>query len=306
MLNFLSTDAEKILTDDYVNGKKLQDKTLGQMKEEYKFDEIKDAFDEGKIPPSSNYFSVVTIIILYMPVIVLSLNEDNNEFVSFLCSDVGNNIMTNNSLSIHVETGDMSYNDFNTNENFYSFLLAQQEEPKQFFPERISYHYSFQKYTRNFLPSFSLGEIDKLDLLSDKSAKYLFYKFDDWIELMGGEKVLIRHTSKVRDEVGLQKIEENNRQFFIEKIIAKIESKKPYAIETEKEPEIMLEIEKNYKICRRVYQSLFYEIAETFIQYINTLTTDEIEQLDADLRPNCWGFKSIVEVEDCIELLKLF
>ena len=176
MLNFLSTDAEKILTDDYVNGKKLQDKTLGQIKEEYKFDEIKDAFDEGKIPPSSNYFSVVTIIILYMPVIVLSLNEDNNEFVSFLCSDVGNNIMTNNSLSIHVETGDMSYNDFNTNENFYSFLLAQQEESKQFFPERISYHYSFQKYTRNFLPSFSLGEIDKLDLLSDKSAKYLFYK----------------------------------------------------------------------------------------------------------------------------------
>ena len=32
----------------------------------------------------------------------------------------------------------------------------------------------------------------------------------------------------------------------------------------------MLEIEKNYIICRRVYQSLFFEIAETFIQYINT------------------------------------
>ena len=34
--------------------------------------------------------------------------------------------------------------------------------------------------------------------------------------------------------------------------------------------------------------------------------TDEIEQLDADLRSNCWGVKSIVEVEDGIELLKLF
>ena len=48
----------------------------------------------------------------------------------------------------------------------------------------------------------------------------------------------------------------------------------------------MLEIEKNYRICRRVYQSLFYKIAETFIQYINTLTADEIKQLDADLRSN--------------------
>ena len=123
---------------------------------------------------------------------------------------------------------------------------------------------------------------------------------------MGAERVLIRHTSKVRDEVGLQKVEQNNRQFFIEKSMTKIESKNPYAIETEKEPEIMLEIQKNYRVCRRVYQSLFYEIAETFIQYINTLMTDEIEQLDANLRSNCWGVKSIVEVEDSIELLKLF
>ena len=47
-----------------------------------------------------------------------------------------------------------------------------------------------------------------------------------------------------------------------------------------------MENEKNYRTCRRVYQTLFYEIAETFIQYINTLTADEIEQLDADLRFN--------------------
>ena len=39
-------------------------------------------------------------------------------------------------------------------------------------------------------------------------------------------------------------------------------------------------MEKNYRICRRVYQSLFVEVTNTFIQYINTLTPDEIEQLD--------------------------
>ena len=56
---------------------------------------------------------------------------------------------------------------------------------------------------------------------------------------------------------------------------------------------------------------MFYEIAETFIQYINTLTADEIEQLDADFRSNGLGggegggVKSIVEIKDCIELLKL-
>ena len=137
----------------------------------------------------------------------LLLNEDNNEFISFLCSDMGQNIMTNNSLSIHVESGDTFYNDFNTSENFYNFLLAQQHESKLFISKGISYHYSFGKYTRSYLPSFPIEEIDNFDMLSNKNSKYLLYKFNDWIESMGAEKNLIRHTSKVNDEVGLQKIE---------------------------------------------------------------------------------------------------
>ena len=69
LLKFFSIDAEKSSTDDYVNAKKLQDKTLEQIKEEYNFDEIKDAFDEGKIFPQVEFFSVVKTIISYKPVI---------------------------------------------------------------------------------------------------------------------------------------------------------------------------------------------------------------------------------------------
>ena len=111
-----------------------------------------------------------------------------------------------------LQTGYIFYNDFNTKENFYNFLLAQQDELKQFIPKRISYHYSFEKYTRSYLPLFSLEEIDKLDLLSNKNAKYLLYKFNDWIESMGAEKNLIRHTSKVRDKISLPEIEEKDKQ----------------------------------------------------------------------------------------------
>ena len=37
---------------------------------------------------------------------------------------------------------------------------------------------------------------------------------------MHAENILIRHNSKVKDEVGLRKIEEKNKQFLIEKIIS--------------------------------------------------------------------------------------
>ena len=43
---------------------------------------------------------------------------------------------------------------------------------------------------------------------------------------MGAEKNLIRHTSKVKDEIGLQKIEAKDKQFLIEKVIAKEKQKK--------------------------------------------------------------------------------
>ena len=65
LLNVLFTYAEKILEDDYINDKILEDKTLGQIKEEYNFDEIKDAFDYGKIPPQLEFFLVVTTKILH-------------------------------------------------------------------------------------------------------------------------------------------------------------------------------------------------------------------------------------------------
>ena len=134
-----------------------------------------------------------------------------------------------------------------------NFLLSQQDELKQFIPKGISYHYSFERYTCSYLPSFSLKEREKLDLLSNENSKYLLYNLNDWIESMGVEKNFIRHTSKVTDEISVQKIEEKDKQFLIGKY------------SKDREPEIVLKIEKNCRVRRHVYQGLFYEIAETFI-----------------------------------------
>ena len=62
----------------------------------------------------------------------------------------------------------------------------------------------------------------------------------------------------------------------------------------------------NCGICRRVYQLLFVEVANTFIQYINTLRPDEIEQLDYNLKAKGWGVRSVVEIENSIDLLCIF
>ena len=85
-----------------------------------------------------------------------------------------------------------------------------------------------------------------------------------------------------------------------------MKSKNPYETRVKKEPNAILEIGKNYRICRRIDQSLFTEIADSVIQYINTLSPYEIDQLDDNIRSNGWGVQSIVEIKNSVELLCLF
>ena len=79
-----------------------------QIKQKYNFDEIKDTFDDTAVPAQLEFFYGRDNENFIGACNFLSPNEDNNEFVSFLCSDRGQNIMVNNILSIHIESGNIS------------------------------------------------------------------------------------------------------------------------------------------------------------------------------------------------------
>ena len=54
-MNVLGKDGEEIL-DNFLHAKELEDKNFEETKEEYVFDETKDAFDKGTIPPQLDFF----------------------------------------------------------------------------------------------------------------------------------------------------------------------------------------------------------------------------------------------------------
>ena len=77
---------------------------MEQLKDEYKSDEIEDAFDERAVPHQLDF--------LYEGdsenfIQACNFSEDKNEFVLFLRSGTGQNVKTNNSLLIHIESGDI-------------------------------------------------------------------------------------------------------------------------------------------------------------------------------------------------------
>ena len=177
-------------------------------------------------------------------------DSDYKELAAFLLSDLGRQVMTSNKLSIHVDNGDIFYENYNTGDNFYNFLIAQQNEDAAFIPKKFSYRNTFEVYISQFLQSFSIDDVEKYDLYAHKNAKYFFYRFNDYVKVYGRHRQKIRDTRKLKDSVGMQKNGRKSIQFLIEKIIHGIEFKNPYNIEIEKRPEI-IETEELRQNCKK-------------------------------------------------------
>ena len=71
----------------------------------------------------------------------------------------------------------------------------------------MSYRDSFEKYIDSFLTSFSIYNVEKYYFISNKNAKYLFYRFNDYKKSYGNKRKRIKHTQKIKNSVGLHKIE---------------------------------------------------------------------------------------------------
>lgn len=216
-----------LLDVDNITKQEQEDVVLEKIKEQYGFEDIKDSFNEGYIPDSVYFFYGGDSENFARAVELLGSDADNREFAAFLLSDLGRQVMTSNRLSIHVETGDIFYENHNTGENFFNFLVAQQNGQAAFIPKKFSYWNGIEDHISQFLPAFSLDDVEKYE-------KYLFYRFNDYVKACGSHRRKNRHTRKFKDSVGMQKVEERTKQFLVEKIVHGVEFKNPYNIEVEK------------------------------------------------------------------------
>ena len=191
----------------------------------------------------------------------LGLGPINREFAAVLLSELRRKTMTQNKLSIHVESGNIFYDNHNTEENFFIFLLFQQNDEAAYVPKKFSYNDTFEKYITSFLQNFSIDDQEKFDLLAFKNSKYLFYRFNDFVKIYGNPRYKLLHTRKMLDSVALKKLEDKNKQFLVEKINHGVQFENFYQANPEQKPELIKTIESNYKVARRVYQHIYFDIA---------------------------------------------
>ena len=93
---------------------------------------------------------------------------------------------------------------------------------------------TFEKYITSFLQNFSIDDQEKFDLLAFKNSKYLFYRFNDFVKMYGNPRYKLLHTRKMLDSKAMEKLEDKNKQFMIEKIIQGVEFENAYQNKNQK------------------------------------------------------------------------
>ena len=93
----------------------------------------KDEIDAGKIPKEIEFYfggKKYNFFLMCSWLGVNKDNENNENFIDFLSSDIGLQLFRENMLSIHIDTGNIFNDNYNTYESIYSFLLNQQDKTK--------------------------------------------------------------------------------------------------------------------------------------------------------------------------------
>ena len=227
LLDTLGTEAEDLFNGEPTK-KDEEDAVLQKVIDEYNIPGMKATMDEtGKVPESIYFFYGGDSQQFVDALEFLGISPINREFAAFLLSDLGRKTMTQNKLSIHVESGDIFYDNHNMEENFYSFL-SQQNDEAAYAPKKFLNNDTFEKYITSFLQNFSIDDQEKFDLLSFKNSKYLFYRFNDFVKIYGNPRYKLLHTRKMLDSTTLKKLEDKNKQFLVEKIIQGVEFENIY------------------------------------------------------------------------------
>ena len=122
------------------------------------------------------------------------LTNENMLFVDFLQTDYCKEVLQSNDLKIHIETGNIYYQDTDTNESIFEFMKNQQDTSKGLINTYLKFDGSYKSYFQWILNEFDAQQKRKYDIFSLKNTEYLIYCFNDFQNSTGKPLIKIRHT----------------------------------------------------------------------------------------------------------------
>ena len=135
------------------------------------------------------------------------LTTENLRFLDFLQTDYCKEILVSNDLKIHIETGNIYYDDTDTNEWIFEFMKNQQDSSKGIINTDLKYERSYKNYFQWILSGFEPYEKTKYDILSFKNTKYLLYRFNDFQNSIGESLIKVKHSVVTDNYIAAEEIQ---------------------------------------------------------------------------------------------------
>ena len=104
-------------------------------------------------------------------------------------------------------------------------MKNQQNSSKGIINTDLKFDGTYQNYFQWILNAFEAQEKTKYDLFSFKNAKYLAHRFNDFQNSIGEPLIKIRHSVVTDNYLAVEEIQNQNWQYFIERIIEVCKSK---------------------------------------------------------------------------------
>ena len=226
------------------------------------------------------------------------LSSNNLEFLDFLQRDYCKEILENKNLKIHIETVNIYYKNNDTNESIFEFMKNQQDSSKGKINFNLMYDGNYNDYFRWILNGFDAYEKTKLGLLTFKNTKYLLYRFNDLLESTGQPIILIKHSKVTDDYIAAEEIQNQNWQYFIERVLEVCKAKEVGST-IKKSEEFLLTTVENVTIAKKSYQTFYNIIERNLYSTMEKLSIDERDKIKEDfLRENFWA-ENVVTDLDC-------
>ena len=186
--------------------------------------------------------------------------------------------MQSNDLKIHIETGNLYYNDRDTNESIFDFMKNQQNNSKGVINYDLKFDGSYKHYFKWILNEYEAPEKTKYDLFVFQNTKYLVYRFNNSQNSIGRPLIKIRHSVVTDNYLAAEEIQNENWKYFIQRTIEVCKSK----VLIRPHEEFLLLTVENVTIAKKAYETFYNIIEKNLYLTIKKFSVDEKEKIRED------------------------